>query len=61
MADCAREVNRAGIEEELFGEGGLAGVRMRDDGEGPTARHLASEFVRPDAGGTVLIYDHEDS
>jgi hypothetical protein len=31
-------LDRTPIEKELFGEGGLAGVRVRDDGEGATGK-----------------------
>ena len=39
----AGRVHRASIEQELFGQGGLAGIRMRDDGEGPPASDLRRE------------------
>jgi hypothetical protein len=49
-ADRARELDCTGIEEELFGKGGLAGIRMGDDCEGPPARHLTPEV------GRALVY-----
>jgi hypothetical protein len=33
-------LHRAAVEQELLGEGGLAGVGVADDGEGPAARRL---------------------
>ena len=41
--DGAGEVNRAAVEEELFGEGGFAGVRVGDDREGAATLGLAGE------------------
>jgi hypothetical protein len=36
--DAARDVDRAGVQQELFRERGLARVRMRDDGERSSPR-----------------------
>jgi hypothetical protein len=41
--DGACEVEGAAVEEEFLGEGGFAGVRVGDDGEGAAAFHFALE------------------
>ena len=41
--DLAGELDRAAEQQELLGQRGLAGVRMRDDGEGAAALDLAGE------------------
>ena len=41
--DRAGQVDRAAVEQELLGQRRLAGVRVRDDGEGPAARDFATE------------------
>ena len=38
--DGAGKLNGAAVEEEFFGEGGFAGVGVRDDGEGAATRHF---------------------
>ena len=35
------QIDRAAEQQELFGQCGLAGVRMGDDGKGTPARHFA--------------------
>ena len=42
--DGAREMDRASVEEELFGERGLARVRMRDDRERAPFGNLCREL-----------------
>ena len=44
-ANRAGQLDRAGIEQQLFREGGLARVGMGDDGEGAPARDLALELA----------------
>jgi hypothetical protein len=41
--DVTGELDRAAEQQELFGQRGLAGVRMRDDGEGAPAPDLARQ------------------
>ena len=38
--DASRRLDRAPVKEELFGQGGLARVRVRDDGKGAAAVDL---------------------
>ena len=42
--DGARELDCAGIQQQLLGQRRLAGVGMRDDREGPPPRHLPLEL-----------------
>ncbi len=41
--DGAGELNGAAEQQELFGEGRLAGVRMGDDGEGTAALRFSGK------------------
>ena len=43
-ANRAGELNRAGIQQQLLRQRGLAGVGVRDDGERPPPRHFAVEI-----------------
>ncbi len=45
-ANCARELDRACIQQQLLGQRGLACVWMRDDGEGPPPGNLALELAQ---------------
>ncbi len=61
--DGARLRDRSAVEQEFFGEGGLAGVRMRNDREGPAAADPIFDtvlFAAPDIGAwndvSKLIY-----
>ena len=44
-AHLAGELDRAAEQQQLFGQRGLAGVRVGDDGEGAPARHFLFERV----------------
>ena len=50
--DRARLADRARVQEQLLGEGGLARVRVRDDGEGAPARRLLhhESVIHEDSG-----------
>ena len=44
-ADRAGQLDRAGVEQRLLGEGRLAGVGVGDDGEGPPPRHFPRDRI----------------
>ena len=44
--DLAGEIDRAAEQQQLFGQRGLAGVRMRDDRKGAAARHFIGKRRR---------------
>ena len=44
--DRARQVDGAAVEQQLFREGRLAGVRVADDGKGATTGDLAVQVRR---------------
>ena len=53
--DGAGQLDRAGEQQQLFGQRGLAGVRVGDDAEGAAARHFARGVgARRDIGGDGL-------
>jgi hypothetical protein len=41
--DRSGQVDRSTVEQQLFGEGGLAGVRMRDDRKGASVGDAGGE------------------
>ena len=41
--DLARHLDRAAEQQQLFGQSGFAGIRMRDDRKGAPARDLVGE------------------
>src|SRR6266851_8905503 len=41
--DFARQLDRPAEQQEFLGQGGLAGVRMRNDRKGPPARYLVGQ------------------
>ena len=45
--DRAGELDRAAEQQQLFGERGLAGVGVRDDGEGAATRHFVEGLIHP--------------
>jgi hypothetical protein len=47
----ARQFDRPAVEQEFLGQGGLAGVRMRDDRERPPSLELAGQVVPLDTRG----------
>ena len=55
-ADDARLADRARVQEQLLGERGLAGVRVRDDREGPSAGDLGGDGGGARHGPRVYRY-----
>jgi len=41
----AGQVHRAGIEQQLFGQGGFSGVRMGNDRKRAPSQHFAPQFI----------------
>ena len=44
--DRAGEVDRPGKQQQLFGQGGFTRIGVRDNAEGPAARHFARNPLR---------------
>jgi hypothetical protein len=40
--DGARHLYRLAVEQQFFGDGGLAGVRMRNNGKSPASTHFVN-------------------
>jgi hypothetical protein len=43
--DRTRHLDGAPEQQELFGQGGLAGVRVRDDGKGASFAYFSGTYV----------------
>ena len=54
--DRAGQVDGAAEEQELFGEGGLAGVGMADDAEGPAPGDFCFELLAHNGWGKRLYF-----
>jgi hypothetical protein len=48
--DCARLLNHLTKQQQLFGDGGLTGVGVRNDGKGAAARGFLGQFLGRDHG-----------
>jgi hypothetical protein len=56
-ADGAGDLDGAAVQQQLLGQGGLAGVGVGNDREGPPAPGLALDFRR-EAGLCVALSGH---
>ena len=45
--DGAGQLDRAAEQQQLLGERGLAGVGVRNDGEGAATRHFVERLIHP--------------